>query len=67
MKTSVNLRGKGAASHAGPDALDLYLKEIAWNMRTLIGQADVLETVILEWKKHMREYIATESKSATRQ
>lgn len=60
MKTSVNLAGKGAASLAGTDALDLYLKKMRWNLRTMMGQADVLETLIPERKKHMYEYIAAE-------
>jgi len=60
MKPLDKLTEKSAASLAGTDALDLYVKEIAWNMRTMMGQADVLETVILEWEKHRREYVAAE-------
>ena len=64
MKPSDNLTGKSAALLAGTDALDLYLKEIARNLRTLMGQADLLETVILELKRKLREHIATESEAA---
>ncbi len=50
MKTSVKLRKKSAALVTSTDVLDLYLKEISWNLRTMRGQADVLELVILEMK-----------------
>ena len=63
MKTSARLTGKADVSLAGPDAFDLYLKAIAWNLRTMMGQADVLETVILETKRKLREHIAMESRS----
>jgi len=67
MKTSARLTGKGAASLAGTDAFDLYLKAIAWNLRTMMGQADVLETVILETKRKLREHNAMESEAAAPQ
>lgn len=40
-----------AALFAGTATLDLYVKQIARNLRTIMAQADVLETVILEMKK----------------
>jgi hypothetical protein len=58
MKSSVKLTEKGVASLVGTDAFDLYLKAIARNMRTMMGQADVLATLMLDRKKHMCEYIA---------
>jgi len=67
MKTSARLTGKADVSLAGPDAFDLYLKAIAWNLRTMMGQADVLETVILETKRKLREHIAMESEAAAPQ
>jgi hypothetical protein len=39
---------------AGKETLDLYLKNISWNLRSMMGQADVLETEIIEVKKQLR-------------
>ena len=64
MKTPDKLTEKSVALLVGTDALDLYLKEIGWNLRTLMGQADVLDTAILEMKKQLRERIATEPTAA---
>ena len=51
MKTPDKLIEKNVALLVGTEALDLYLKEISWNLRTMIGQADVLETAIIEIKE----------------
>jgi hypothetical protein len=48
MKLPDKLMEKNVAFLVGPQALDLYLKEIRWNLRTMMGQADVLETTVLE-------------------
>ncbi len=58
MKTSDKLTEKTTALFVGAETPDIYLGEISWNLRTMMGQADVLETMILEMKNQMREYIA---------
>ena len=60
MKTPDKLTEKSAALLSGTDAFDLYLKGIGWNLRTMMGQTDVLETVIIEMKKQTREYSVAE-------
>jgi len=67
MKPSDKLTEKGAALLAGTDTLDLYLKEMARNQRTMMGQADLLERAILEMEKQVHEHIATESEAAVPQ
>jgi hypothetical protein len=47
--------GINVALLVGTKALDLYLKEISWNLRTMIAQADVLETTVLEMAKQVRD------------
>ena len=49
---------KGGALIAGADALDLYLAEIAGNVKVLMGQANVMETLLLELEKLHAEQIA---------
>ncbi len=56
MKTSDKLTEKTTALFVGAETPDIYLGEISWNLRTM--RADVLETMILEMKNQMREYIA---------
>jgi hypothetical protein len=46
MKTSHEVTNKSAAL-----ALDFHLKDIDWNLRTMMGQADVLETALIEMKQ----------------
>ena len=48
MKTPDKLIEKNVALLVGTQALDLYLKEISSNLRTMMGQADVLETMVFE-------------------
>ncbi len=67
MKTLARLTGKADVSLAGQDVFDLYLKAIAWNLRTMMGQADVLDTLILETKRKLREHIAMEREAAAPQ
>lgn len=51
MKNAAKLAEKNAELLAGTEALDLYLKTISWNLRSIMRQADVLETAIMEMKK----------------
>jgi hypothetical protein len=60
MKTTDEATNSNAELHVGTEALHLHLKEIGWNLRTMLGQADVLETAIIEMKKQTREYSAAE-------
>ena len=60
MKTPDKLIEKNVALLVGTEALDLYLKEISWNLRTMIGQADVLETAIIKMKKQLYQHGAPE-------
>ena len=60
VKILVKILEKSDTSLAAKDALNLCVKEIAWNLGSLMRQADVLETSILKRKKHMCEYIAAE-------
>lgn len=64
MKTDDKLTKKSAAVLVGTPALDLYLNEINWNLRTMMAQADVLETALNEITKQHPEYLAAAPKSA---
>ena len=62
MKTSVNLAGKGAASLAGTDALDLYLKKMRWNSANDDGPGRCAGNIDPgEEKAHVRIYCGGES------
>jgi len=61
MKTQGKLTEKGATLLVGTETLDIYLKEIGWNLRTMVSQTDVLETAMIEMKKQMREYSGVKS------
>jgi hypothetical protein len=54
MKSFEDLNRKSPTLPAGKETLDLYLKNISWNLRSMMGQADVLETEIIEVKKQLR-------------
>jgi len=60
MKTVNMLMANNGALLVGTEDLDFYLKGIGWNLRTMMGQADVLETTVLEMKKQVRASMATE-------
>jgi len=60
MKTPKKLNGKSSALIVGRDVFDCYLKTIDWNLRTMMGQADILETAIMELTKQQREYRLSE-------
>jgi hypothetical protein len=55
VKAPDKLMGKNVALLVGTKALDLYLKGISSNLRTMIAQADVLETIVLEMEKQVRD------------
>ncbi len=57
MKSNDKSRETNAELLAGAEALDFYLKEISWNLRSMTRQVDVLETVISETQKERREDI----------
>ena len=58
MKTDDKSTKQGAAVLLGTPALDLYLKEINWNLRSMMAQVDVLETTLNEITKEHPEYVA---------
>jgi hypothetical protein len=58
MKTDDKPTKQGTAVLLGTPALDLYLKEINWNLRSMMAQADVLETTLNELTKEHPEYLA---------
>jgi hypothetical protein len=62
MKNADKLTEKKATLLAGAETLGLYLKAISWNLRSMMGQLDVLETAILEIKanKQQPEHISVE-------
>ena len=57
MNANDKSTGKGAAVLVGTPALDLYLKEINWNLRTMMAQADVLDTALQEITRQHPEYL----------
>jgi len=60
MKTPDKSTEKTDAVLVGTDTFDLYLKEIGWNLRSMMAQADVLETAVGAVKKQLRDHIAAE-------
>ena len=61
MKAAEELPGKGTVLLTGKDTLDLYTKKIIWNLRSIMGQIDLLEATILAIKKAQREQIETKT------
>ena len=51
--------GKSAELLTGSNALDIYLREIRGNVKIMRGQADVMETLLLELEKLHAEQIAS--------
>jgi hypothetical protein len=58
MRTDDRSTKQSAAVLAGTPALDLYLKEINWNLRSMMAQVDVLETALQEITAQHPEYTA---------
>jgi hypothetical protein len=46
---------------SGKESLDVYLQEIGWNLRSLMRQADMLDTAILEIKQELPQQAAAEA------
>lgn len=67
MKTSKEttafeqLSNRGFRTVSGNDSLDVYLKEIGWNLRSLMRQADMLDTALLEIKRELPKQAAAEA------
>lgn len=51
--------GKSAALLTGANALEFYLREIRGNVKIMKGQADMMETLLLELEKLHAEQIAS--------
>ena len=50
MNIPDKLTKEGAAWLAGKGAHNCYLEKIRWNMRTMMGQIDAMETIFMEVK-----------------
>jgi hypothetical protein len=57
MKNAAKLAEKNSDLLAGTEALDLYLKAMLWNLRSIMRQTDVLEAMIMEMEKKEAEHI----------
>lgn len=55
MRTIADLNEQRAELSADNEILDLYIKAISWNLRSMVAQADVLETEIAEIRRWERE------------
>lgn len=54
-KTLALLSRRGFAVISGKEDLEFYAHEIGWNMRSLMRQADLLETAVMEMKRLLHE------------